>query len=85
MDKEYLGIAGLPAFNKAAAELAFGDNSSVLKDKRVRCFYDCQIFGYTNNEKTVKPFQSMNELFMLYNGYAINKAWYLAHVACNCN
>ncbi|CAK8696744.1 aspartate aminotransferase, mitochondrial-like [Clavelina lepadiformis] len=34
MDKEYLGITGLPAFTNAAAELAFGSSSSVLSDKR---------------------------------------------------
>ena len=35
MDKEYLGITGLASFGKAAAELAFDANSSVLVDKRV--------------------------------------------------
>lgn len=34
MDKEYAGIAGLPDFTDAAAKLAFGDNSEVLKSKR---------------------------------------------------
>jgi aspartate aminotransferase len=34
MDKEYLGITGLASFTKAAAELAFDANSSVLADKR---------------------------------------------------
>ena len=35
MDKEYATIAGIPDFCKVAAELAFGENSSVLKDGRV--------------------------------------------------
>ena len=35
MDKEYLGITGLPTFTKVAAELAFGANSQVLAEKRV--------------------------------------------------
>jgi len=34
LDKEYLGITGLPAFTKAAAELAFDPNSQMLKDSR---------------------------------------------------
>uniref|UniRef100_H2Z4Q7 Aspartate aminotransferase, mitochondrial n=1 Tax=Ciona savignyi TaxID=51511 RepID=H2Z4Q7_CIOSA len=34
LDKEYLGITGLPAFTNAAAELAFGSGSSVLSAKR---------------------------------------------------
>jgi len=32
LDKEYLPITGLADFTKSAAELAFGKNSSVLKD-----------------------------------------------------
>ena len=32
LDKEYLPIIGLADFSKAAAELAFGENSSVIKD-----------------------------------------------------
>ncbi len=35
MDKEYAGIAGVPAFNKVAAQLAFGDNCAPLKEGRV--------------------------------------------------
>ncbi|KAJ3365798.1 aspartate transaminase aat1 [Allomyces javanicus] len=35
LDKEYLGITGLPEFTKAAARLAYGDESSVLDEKRV--------------------------------------------------
>nr|XP_002126101.1 aspartate aminotransferase, mitochondrial [Ciona intestinalis] len=34
LDKEYLGITGLPAFTNAAAELAFGAGNTVLTDKR---------------------------------------------------
>jgi len=34
LDKEYLGITGLPAFNKAAAELAFDSSSQMLADGR---------------------------------------------------
>jgi len=34
LDKEYLGIVGLPAFTKAAAELAFDSSNQVLKDCR---------------------------------------------------
>lgn len=34
-DKEYAGIAGLPEFTKVSAELAYGLDSSVLKDKRL--------------------------------------------------
>ncbi|XP_077983459.1 aspartate aminotransferase, mitochondrial-like [Glandiceps talaboti] len=34
LDKEYLGITGLPDFHKAASILAFGEDCSVLKDKR---------------------------------------------------
>ena len=36
MDKEYATIAGIPDFCKVAAQLAFGENNSVLKDGRVR-------------------------------------------------
>lgn len=32
MDKEYLPISGIPEFTKAAANLAFGDNSPVIKN-----------------------------------------------------
>ncbi|KAL7752866.1 aspartate transaminase aat1 [Sorochytrium milnesiophthora] len=35
MDKEYLGITGLPDFTRAAAQLAYGKDASVLSDKRV--------------------------------------------------
>ncbi|ORZ37884.1 pyridoxal phosphate-dependent transferase [Catenaria anguillulae PL171] len=35
LDKEYLGITGLPAFTSAAAKLAYGDNSAVLAAKRI--------------------------------------------------
>nr|XP_039257561.1 aspartate aminotransferase, mitochondrial-like [Styela clava] len=34
LDKEYLGITGLPAFFKAAADLAFLPDSDVIKEKR---------------------------------------------------
>lgn len=34
LDKEYLGITGLPAFFKAAADLAFLPDSDVIKQKR---------------------------------------------------
>lgn len=34
LDKEYLGITGLQTFTKVAAELAFGENSAVIKDGR---------------------------------------------------
>ncbi|KAJ3296259.1 aspartate transaminase aat1 [Rhizoclosmatium sp. JEL0117] len=34
-DKEYLGITGLAAYNQLAAELAYGENSSALKEGRV--------------------------------------------------
>jgi aspartate aminotransferase len=34
-DKEYLPITGLAKFNKLSAELAFGENSDVLKGDRV--------------------------------------------------
>ena len=32
LDKEYLPISGLPEFTKAAANLAFGENSTVIKN-----------------------------------------------------
>ncbi|EEP80302.1 aspartate aminotransferase [Uncinocarpus reesii 1704] len=35
LDKEYAGITGVPAFTKAAAELAYGADSSAIKDGRV--------------------------------------------------
>lgn len=35
LDKEYAGITGVPAFTKAAAVLAYGPNSSVIRDDRV--------------------------------------------------
>ncbi|KAI9592340.1 pyridoxal phosphate-dependent transferase [Syncephalis fuscata] len=35
MDKEYLGITGLPSFNSAAAELAYGNDHAVIADQRV--------------------------------------------------
>ncbi|PWY87685.1 putative aspartate aminotransferase [Aspergillus heteromorphus CBS 117.55] len=34
-DKEYAGITGIPAFTKAAAELAYGSDSAVLKEDRL--------------------------------------------------
>lgn len=34
-DKEYAGITGIPSFTKAAAQLAYGADSSVLKDDRL--------------------------------------------------
>ena len=42
MDKEYLGITGLPTFTKAAAELAFGPGNPVLEDKRVSYSLVCR-------------------------------------------
>lgn len=35
LDKEYAGITGVPAFTKAAAVLAYGSGSSVIKDDRL--------------------------------------------------
>lgn len=35
LDKEYAGITGVPAFTKAAAVLAYGSGSGVIKDGRV--------------------------------------------------
>lgn len=35
LDKEYAGITGVPAFTKAAAELAYGPDSSAIKDDRI--------------------------------------------------
>ena len=35
MDKEYAGITGVPSFTKAAAVLAYGAGSTVIKDDRV--------------------------------------------------
>jgi aspartate aminotransferase len=35
LDKEYLGITGLPAFNKLAAELAYGPDNAALKEGRI--------------------------------------------------
>lgn len=35
MDKEYAGITGVPAFTKAAAVLAYGADSAVIKEDRV--------------------------------------------------
>lgn len=35
LDKEYAGITGLPDFTKAAGELAYGDDSSPIKENRV--------------------------------------------------
>lgn len=34
LDKEYAGIVGLTDFTDAAAKLAFGENSEVVKSKR---------------------------------------------------
>lgn len=34
LDKEYAGIAGLADFTDAAAKLAFGENSEIVKAKR---------------------------------------------------
>ncbi|CAL5221184.1 g3330 [Coccomyxa viridis] len=33
-NKEYLGITGNPVFNELSAKLAFGENSSVIREKR---------------------------------------------------
>lgn len=38
LDKEYLGITGLPAFTKAAAELAFDASNPLLSESRVWLF-----------------------------------------------
>ncbi|CAO3658484.1 unnamed protein product [Umbelopsis vinacea] len=35
LDKEYAGITGLPDFTKAAGELAYGDDSSPIKENRL--------------------------------------------------
>jgi aspartate aminotransferase len=35
MDKEYAGITGVPSFTKAAALLAYGPDSSAIKDDRI--------------------------------------------------
>ncbi|CRG92274.1 aspartate aminotransferase [Talaromyces islandicus] len=35
LDKEYAGITGIPSFTKKAAELAYGVNSSALKEDRL--------------------------------------------------
>ena len=35
LDKEYAGIVGLPEFTKLSAELALGQNSEVIKNKRI--------------------------------------------------
>ncbi|KAJ5383497.1 Pyridoxal phosphate-dependent transferase major region subdomain 1 [Penicillium concentricum] len=35
LDKEYAGITGIPAFTTAAAELAYGPDSSAIKDNRL--------------------------------------------------
>lgn len=35
LDKEYAGITGVPAFTKVAGELAYGEDSPVIKDNRV--------------------------------------------------
>ncbi|EEH40627.2 aspartate aminotransferase [Paracoccidioides lutzii Pb01] len=35
LDKEYAGITGVPAFTKAAAELAFGSSSPAIKEDRI--------------------------------------------------
>ena len=32
--QEYLGITGNPVFNELSAKLAFGENSSVIREKR---------------------------------------------------
>jgi aspartate aminotransferase len=36
LDKEYLGITGLPDFLKASAELAYGKNSKHIQENKVR-------------------------------------------------
>ncbi|KAI8091967.1 aspartate aminotransferase [Thamnidium elegans] len=35
MDKEYAGITGVPSFTKAAAALAYGDDSPAIKENRL--------------------------------------------------
>ena len=35
LDKEYAGTTGLPDFCKLSAQLAFGENSDVIKEGRV--------------------------------------------------
>jgi aspartate aminotransferase len=35
LDKEYAGITGVPAFTKAAAELAYGADSAAIKEGRI--------------------------------------------------
>eukprot|EP00081_Caenorhabditis_elegans_P027900 NP_741811.1 Aspartate aminotransferase [Caenorhabditis elegans] len=35
LDKEYAGIVGLPEFTKLSAQLALGENSDVIKNKRI--------------------------------------------------
>jgi aspartate/tyrosine/aromatic aminotransferase len=47
-DKEYTGIAGLPEFTKVSADLAYGANNPIIKDKRVNYneFLYLFIFNY---------------------------------------
>ena len=46
LDKEYLGIAGLPEFTAAAARLAFGDKSPVITEKLVNMIRKIYIFDH---------------------------------------
>lgn len=39
LDKEYAGITGLPAFTKSAGELAYGEDSPLIKENRVNLIY----------------------------------------------
>lgn len=51
MDKEYAGITGVPSFNKAAAALAYGDDSPAIKENRVSYLYVYmkQVFYFVPN------------------------------------
>lgn len=50
MDHEYAGIIGVPEFCKKAAELAFGEDSEVIKEGRVNNFQSTKQVRYCQIE-----------------------------------
>lgn len=59
LDKEYAGITGVPAFTKAAGELAYGEDSSVIKDNRVNEIFFYMILCLKANRYKTACYQSI--------------------------
>ena len=76
LDKEYLGITGLPAFTKAAAELAFDASNPMLSESRV-----CMTFFSINILVAKHVFIKIDKLLARYCtrsfGYWLLNNWWI--------